>query len=197
MSGPFWVQLAGAVQSWATAATVVLGGAWALYRFGIQRERETGIGIELSHKTIPYGAGVFLVAFDIALSNKAKVRVRATRERRPAYKDDWEGLNFGGDLLIRPLPSGVPEGSEIRWFSKNAPTSPQVGDIEADLLDEYELNGETDFWMEPGETYHLATNVVLRPGGYLCMVTFVGAKSKQEFWRRMFLVQVPAAESRI
>ena len=33
--------------------------------------------------------------------------------------------------------------------------------------------------------------LVLSPGTYLAMVTFVGAGGDKEFWRRVFLVQVP------
>ena len=44
---------------------------------------------------------------------------------------------------------------------------------------------------EPGERYHLGAGVVLEAGTYLAMVTFVGDRDDQQFWRRGFLVTVP------
>jgi hypothetical protein len=113
----------------------------------------------------------------------------------PAYSDSSETLNYGGDLLVRQIPSGASAGTQVRWFGMPSAKSPLSGDMEADLLDEYLDNGGTDFWMEPGESYHVSAAIVLNPGSYLVMVTFVGQASDEEFWRRMFLVQVPTLTS--
>ena len=192
MADPFWVSLADAVQNWATAAAILFGGVWAFYRFVIRRERETAIAIDMNTTCTPYGQGHFLAFFDVTLTNKASVRVTAKRARSPAYEDTAETLNFSGSLLVRRVSPGTAPGPFVRWFSESAPSSPQPGDIQADLLDEYELNGKTDFWMEPGESYHVNAGIVLADGTYLAMVTFVAAKSDKEFWRRVFLVEVPA-----
>ena len=191
MADPFWVSLAQAVQNWATALAIVFGGVWAYYQFGLRREKETALGIDLSHTCAEYEASKYLVFFDVILTNKASVRVTAKRKRIPAYEDSLEALNYSGDLLVRPTPSGASSGTQVRWFLEPSTKSPLLGDIEADLLDEYVENGETDFWMEPGESYHVSAAIVLNPGTYLAMVTFVAAGSDKEFWRRVFLVQVP------
>ena len=190
MLDPFWVSLAQAVQNWATAIAVLVGGVWAYYRFGIKRESETALGIDLAHTNVPYDAN-YLVFFDVCLKNKGAVRLGAKRNRGSAYKDDAEMLAYAVDLLLRPIPPGSVPGSRIGWFASETDTSPRSGDVELDLAAEYEIDGETDFWMEPGESYNLGAGVVLRAGSYLAMVTFVGDRSDEEFWRRMFLVQVP------
>ena len=83
------------------------------------------------------------------------VRVTAKPARMPAYKDRSEVLNYGGDLLLRDLKYITPGRSPVGWFTDSSPQSPISGDIEADLLSDYEIGGKTDFWMEPGESYHV------------------------------------------
>ncbi len=75
--------------------------------------------------------------------------------------------------------------------------SPLSTDIVANLLDEYEYEteGKEDFWMEPSESSHLCVGVILQPGVYLAMVTFVGDHSDDEFWRRLFIVQIPERDT--
>ena len=55
MADPFWVQLAKAVQSLTTALAIVVGGAWAYYRFVLRREKETAVGIDISFSSLPHG----------------------------------------------------------------------------------------------------------------------------------------------
>lgn len=129
--------------------------------------------------------------FDVCIENKGSVRLGAKRQRRPAYQDDAEELAYSVDLLLRPVLPGATPNSQVRWFATESDRSPQPADIEIDLVAEYEIGGETDFWLEPGETYHLGAAVVLRPMSYLAMVTFVGDRNDKEFWRRVFLVDVP------
>jgi len=186
----FWVSLAQAVQNWATAIAVLVGAVWAYYRFGIKRENETAMGIDLVHTSVPYDAN-YLVVFDVCLENKGAVKLGAKRQRHPAYEDSADVLAYAVDLLIRPVPPGSTPGSRIGWFAGETDKSPRSGDMELDLVAEYEINGESDFWMEPGESYHVGAVVILSAGRYLAMVTFVGDRSDSEFWRRMFLVQVP------
>ncbi len=95
------------------------------------------------------------------------------------------------DLLIRRLPSALDVGKPVAWFENSADRSPRHDDIEVDLLEGYELSGCTDFWMEPGEVNHAGSAVVLEPGLYVAMVTFIGP-AKGDFWRRIFVVDVAA-----
>jgi hypothetical protein len=191
MADPHWTTV---VKDLVTTAGIIAGGVWAIYRFGLRREGETALLIDLAPSCMPYDSGKHLVWFDVTLTNKGVVRVGAKRKLRPAYQDQSETLAYSGDLLVRAVPADVPCGSQVRWFSPGV-KSPAPGDIEADLLDEYERGGETDFWMEPGETYHVGTGMVLSPGNYLVMITFVGERGEGEFWRRLFPVQVPVPSS--
>lgn len=190
MVDPNWLYLSQSVRNWATTAALVVGGVWAYYRFGLKRERETALAIEMSYRSVCHDAN-HLVFFDVCLENKGAVKLGAKRNRNPAYVDDMEQLAYAVDLLVRPVPCNSPLGSRIGWFTNGTDRSPHPGDVEIDLVAEYQINGETDFWMEPAESYHVGAGVVLAAGSYLAVVTFVGDQSDLEFWRRMFLVQVP------
>ena len=194
MPDRLWVSLAQAVQNWATAIAVLVGAVWAYYRFGIKRESETAMGIDLTHTSVPYDAN-YLVVFDVCLENKGAVKLGAKRKRHPAYEDNADVLAYAVDLLIRLVPPGSKPGSRIGWFDSETDKSPRPQDVELDLVAEYEINGESDFWMEPGENYHVGATVVLSSGNYLAMVTFIGDRSDSEFWRRTFLVQVPVPQA--
>jgi len=191
MDTPSWVHWTEGLKNFAEMLAILVGGGWAFFRFVLRRERETALSMDMKSSSIPRGPGVHLVSFDVELSNKAAVSLRAKRKRLPAYPDPTDVLNYSVDLLLRSIPSSLPVGASLRWFPEPAQKSPQPGDIEVDLVDEYEDMGKTDFWMEPGETYHVSTSMVLAAGTYLAMVTFVGNRSDKEFWRRVFVVQVP------
>jgi hypothetical protein len=68
--------------------------------------------------------------------------------------------------------------------------SPLPGDIELDLLFEFEDNNKTDFVLEPGGADHVSRAVILGEGLYLVMITFVG-DGDDDFWRSVYVIQVP------
>jgi hypothetical protein len=191
MSDPYWVSLAEAVQNWATAIGIIIGGAWVYYRFGLTRAKETALALDLTYTCTPYKGGNTLVFFDVTLTNTGVVRLTAKRNPPPVYKDKCETLQYSGDLLVRRISDDIQPGTQVRWF----PQPPSVSfsnNIELNLLQEYEISdGKADFWMEPGESYHLGTAIVLSSGTYIAMVTFLGSGAyNREFWRRSFLVQI-------
>jgi hypothetical protein len=190
MNEPFWLQLSDAVQHWATALGIVAGGIWAAYRFGIRREKESALGMDLSHSTVAQGGGGYLLFCDVTITNCGKVRISAIGEDAPVYSDKLERLTYAADLLLRRLPSDLPRNTPIGWFGDFAGESPRTDDIELNLLEAFESGSEMDFWMEPGEAYHLSRGAVLAPGLYLALVSFVGSRTG-EFWRRLFLIEVP------
>ena len=151
----------------------------------------------MSYGELEYGNGNFLVTFDVLVRNVGQVKLPLRRARDPAYPrsetGDSETLKYGADLLLRRVRNNAVSGEAIQWFTKDLQTSPLAGDIECDLASEYEIGGETEFWIEPGESYHLSTVRVLPSGYYLAMVTLVGDASDEEFWRRVFTVRVPTA----
>jgi hypothetical protein len=191
---PLWLELlhalAEAAKDIATVLAILLGGWWTLYRFGLSRERETKLGIDLSWKSLPYHSGCYIVSFDVIFSNQGSSVLKVQRKRCPAFDDSGETLKYGCDLLLRRVPIDLQASSQIQWFRSGA-KSPYAGDLEFDLVDEYEIDGKTDFWLEPGETYHVGVAVVLEPGTFLVLVTFVGDASVEDFWRRSFVMQVP------
>jgi hypothetical protein len=97
---------------------------------------------------------------------------------------------FSADLQILPLPPNIPKlqslvFSEIKKF-------PEYPGIEINLLDDYEVDGKIKFYLEPNDTYHLTTPIVLSKGLYIATLTFLGKKYKEEFWRRRFVFKVPS-----
>ena len=195
MSDPLWLSVSGAVKNYAEVLAILVGGGWAFWRFCLRRERQTALDIALTHKCIPETEGRFLTHFDVTLTNKSTVQVVAKKARLPAYSDPSETLKYSCSLLLRPAPEAAPLGAQARWFADAAARSPLPGDIEADLVDEYEIGGETDFWMEPSESYHVGVGVILRSGAYLAMVTFVGQNGDHEFWRRLFIIKMPEQDA--
>ena len=195
MSDPAWLPYVQGIESLVTAAALLAGGIWAWYRFGLSRQRETAIAIDTACSSQPY-EGKHVVTFNVTLENKGSVRVNATRQCRPAYQDAVEDVQFAGTLTIRRARHGVPPGQELRSWPTPDSRNPRQYDFEFDLLADYGVEGVTDFWMEPGETYGLATAVVLEAGLYEATVTFIGDRGPEEFWRRALFVSVPVLQER-
>jgi hypothetical protein len=57
----------------------------------------------------------------------------------------------------------------------------QENDVELDPASGYE--SDTDFRMEPGESYFLCTAVAFTPGKYLATLTAMGKLEDDDFWR--------------
>lgn len=212
-----WTQLksnAEPLANLATAAGILIGSLWALYRFGIRRESKTALSIDPIVESFPYSPDVFLTHFDVALRNLGYVKIRAKRKRHSetnknafAYDHPGEKLKYSCSLLIRRLQMDAKVKTRIQWFPDEKAVSPLPDDTECDLLYSYEENERTDFWLEPGEVYRLSMSVVLERGLYLCMVTFVAQDpwwqrcqpfkeyKDREFWRRVFMVAVPVPVS--
>jgi hypothetical protein len=189
----WWISRADAVSKWATTFAILVAGLWALYHFYLRRESQTALTIDLTVSSVPYMNSSDLVTFDVTLTNKGLVAVRAQRNIRPAFQDNDEVLKYGGDLLVRKVSAELKPIATADWFIADHEHSPHADDFEADLLRIFrDDQGYTDFWMEPAEAYHVGSTLVLAPGNYLVMVTFVGdRKSGTDFWRRVFLIQVP------
>jgi hypothetical protein len=179
-----------ALKNIATALGIALGGAWTLYRFGLTREREAKLGIDLFYTSFPYNKGSCIVSFDVILTNQGSTKLRAKRKRSPAFKDKGERLEYSCSLLLRDVPTDLEPNTQVPWFFPKG-KSPFPGDLEFDLIYEYEIGDKTDFWLEPGEKYHVGTAVILKKGSFLVLVTFVGDATDDDFWRRTFVIQVP------
>jgi hypothetical protein len=189
-----------AAKNFVETLAILVGGSWAFYRFVIRRESKPGLDITLTPRIIPETEERFLAYFEVTLTNKSTCRVLARKRKagQPAFSDRNEVLRHSCSLLLRRVTAGMPVGTQIRWFADADAKSPLSTDIVGNLLDEYEydIEGKEDFWMEPSEISHLCVGVVLQPGVYLAMVTFVGQPSDdREFWRRLFIVQIPERDT--
>jgi hypothetical protein len=186
-------------KNFAETLAILVGGGWAFYRFVIRRESKPALDIALTYRIIPEPEDRFLAYFDVTLTNKSTHRVLARKRKPqlPAFSDRSENLQHSCSLLLRRVGAGAPLGTQVRWFDPEA-KSPLPTDIAANLLEEYEydIEGKEDFWLEPSEISHLCVGVILQPGVYLAMVTFVGQPSDDsEFWRRLFIVQIPERDT--
>ncbi len=172
---------------------VIGAGIWAYFRFVSNREDETALEISYAYRSETYATNAYLLALEIGFANRGKVRVVVKPQGNPAYSTDDEIVRYGGDLLIRPVSGGHIPPASVDWFPTPNSKSPAPQDLEFDLLDEFSENQQTDFWLEPGETTHIGKMIVLAPGHYQAMVTFIGDRGEHEFWRRLFYIQVPGA----
>jgi hypothetical protein len=191
----FWAFLSSEeVKRFVETLAVLVGGGWALYRFVLRRESKPALDVGLTYQAIPEKEGRFLAFFDVTLTNKSTCQVMARIRKigQPAFSDRSEVLQHSCSLLLRRVNEGLAHEGQVRWFPDANAKSPLASDIVANLLDEYEdeAEGIPDFWMEPSESYHLCVGVILQPGVYLAMVTFVGEQSDDEFWRRLFIIQI-------
>lgn len=146
----------------------------------------------MTTSSIEYTNSLYLVNFDVCLTNKGLVAVRARRQIPRAYEDRDECIDYGGDLLIRRIAPVLKTNDPVNWFTKDHEHSPRPNDLQSDLLRIFRGDaGSTDFWIEPGELYHVSSDHALERGNYLVMVTFIGNRGPEECWRRVFVVQVP------
>ena len=179
------------------SVAAVIGGLWALHRYLIERTDEEAVDIEINSNCTVYGSD-YLVLVDVILTNKGHTKVQAKYERNEgwAYDDGVEKLRHCGSLQIKAIRAWKSRNDRhLDWF-KSPLLEPVDGLPEVNLLTEYEdplQNNRIDFWMEPDETYHLGIPLVLSAGLYLAKVTFVASGGDDNFWSRIFCIQVPVA----
>jgi hypothetical protein len=196
MESPWWVNLSQAFENVSTGVAILLGGLWAVIRFRLLRTDQTALAIKMTPTIVKYSDALYLVFLDVACQNKGSVRLVASN-RRPAFDDDsaanGEVIQYSLDLQLRGIRGHLGQGQVLDWWDKGSEQWDAPG-YECDLAEDYEdpKTKVTDFWLEPGERYHLSTTMLLPSGAYLAKVTFVGDGDPRELWRRSFLVKVPA-----
>jgi hypothetical protein len=186
-----------------TAGTIV-AGIWALWIFVFERTAESALSIDPSVVIVTNAPSLGmrrLVFLDVALANKGKRMIKAMRVTSNAWaspkEDKLEQLRYSCGAEIRRIDaSAITNNKAFDWFTDagKALTCPDGTPTEINLLREYELSkppnvGVSDFWMEPGEQYHLGTAFILTPGDYLVKVHFYG-KTEKDFWSRVIFFQV-------
>jgi hypothetical protein len=186
-----------AIKSWAeilehvaVIVASIIGGGWAMLRVFQERSFDSALTIDAKLS----GSGTHPAFLEISLANVGKVKLQAKPSDRNAfaYNDGVERLKHSCSLQLKRLVplAGIPD-TRIDWFEDTKFVNPPLDEI--NLLNEYEdphHNDRVDFWMEPGEVYHLGVPLALSAGVYLAKVTFIGARNDREFWSRIILVRV-------
>jgi hypothetical protein len=164
------------------------GGFWVLLRLKRERTDEAALNIVLSNTSSAMGS-LNLVLFTVELANKGKTKIDAKTERD---KDHWifndgpEKLPHACSLQIRQLNQAVTTPPvSLDWFESGPWVDMPLyrNQMAINVLLEYEApeTNEVEFWMEPGETYHLGVPVLLPAGTYFAKLTFVGADQEKDW----------------
>jgi len=167
------------------AVAAVVGGLWVVDRINRERTDQAALEMSLSASSTVV-ENRHLVVLTVHLANKGKTKIQAKSERDGdfVFSEDGEQaekLRFPCSLQLKQLdPSAISGPQRLNWFA-GGPWKDVLGSEkgpEIDVLLEYEnpeLSNRVEFWMEPGETYHLGVPLILEQGAYLAKLTFVAA----------------------
>jgi len=209
------------------ALAAIVGGLWVVDR--IKRERTDEAALEMSLSTSSSVVGTqHLVVLTVHLVNKGKTKIQAKSERDGrgfVFSEDGEQaekLRFPCSVQLKQLdPTAINGSQRLNWFA-GGPWKDVLGSEgpEINVLLEYEnpeRDNKVEFWMEPGETYHLGVPWILEKGTYLAKLTFVAAPQEtgwldkvldeigfrrppsgirdENFWSQIFGFSVPAVSN--
>lgn len=184
-----------AFNDWAVGLAALAGGAWALGKFIRERAGEPALVITTAVEQAPLEDGLMFVVVTISLKNVGKVMIAAKPKADQdgyVFDDGSDRLRFPCTLELRPVAQAASAPLLIRWYEQGQARPVSDG---IDVLEEYRDNrsdNQVDFWMEPGESYHIGVPLKLSLGAYLAKVTFVGAKNPDDYWSRQFGFAVAA-----
>ena len=175
----------------ATAIGILVGGAWVLYQYVIRRSGQTGLSIGIEGTVSGFSQDRRLLFVDVSLKNTGNARLDASVASSEALANEFEGsIRFAGSLQLRRIrqpPAGVP--THIDWWEEG-PGTLAAPLSEVDLFAEYtDADGVAEFFMEPGEEYHLGNAFVVEPAVYLAKAVFVGQR-RAEYWSRIVQIRV-------
>lgn len=195
-------------QSWyhliISFATIV-AGIWALYIFVFERNAQAHLGLDIKITISTNSAALGerrLVFLDLVMSNEGKRKLEAKRvpTDQIAYQDLGESLQYPCGIQVREIQTYlIKTNKSLDWFNDTNQLKCPLGiPDEIDMLEEYELIDtnkpsctETPaFWIEPAETYHLGTSLILPKGDYLLKIHFLGNNTDEDFWSRIVYMQV-------
>lgn len=176
----------------ATVVALLIGGGWVLYQYVIRRSGESGLYIDLNMQASDWKPGSKLVFIDVVLRNTGQRCIDATTDSPSSLEQQFEGsIRYAGSLQLRKVSSQASGAVvHIDWWDKSSGLLAQPVIPETDLLKEYtDQEGKVEFFLEPGEEYHLGNAFILEPGIYLAKIVFVGQR-KAEFWGRIMKIDV-------
>jgi hypothetical protein len=175
----------------ATTIGILMGGGWVLYQYMIRRAGETGLSIDLLSTVSARPDGRRLLFLDVVFKNTGNARLDASVVSGDSLAEQFEGsVRFAGSLQLRKIEApSLQAATHVDWWGKE-PGLLTSALPEVNLLTEYtDASGVAEFFMEPGEEYHLGTAFVVDPGAYLAKAVFVGQR-EAEYWSRIVHVRV-------
>jgi hypothetical protein len=181
-----------------TSLGILVAGSWTLYQFVLRSPLfESTLSIKYAVWT-EEAVSNFVVFFDVVLENTGKQRITAPLELSQYEITQYEkSVAYPADLQIKRLRNDDPAPRFAAWWPVGKALEDIPGVLEhISLLSEYTREGgDIEFFMEPSETYHLGSVLVLPAGHYVAKIVFVGErKSAAEYWSRIVYFRVPVLQ---
>jgi len=180
------------IQHLTVALASIAGGIWAILRVNRERTYERALKIEINTNTIAATQPLIFVRVTLTNQGHSMLQANEGAANSPVYSDPVDKIYYSCSLQIRKFDAGQAKPDlSVDWYDIGL-LSAAVPDI--NLLSDYQNpnNGKFEFWMEPGESYHLGSLLCLRSGLYLGRVIFIGPDSGEDFWSETFYFQIPA-----
>jgi hypothetical protein len=193
-----------------TLLSLAAGFFFALYRFGIKREKHCFLNITLDKQVICKKNNLLLVSIKIGLANKGETRIfprtKYQKKSEFLFEDKFDKCMYSGTLKIRRVPINN-EQLISNWYSlkpidsinslqdENENRSFNLEQI--NYLDEY-LDTRSNFkklhfWIEPKEEHTFDIPIWLEPGIYAVKAFFLGKRIKyrnEEYWSRTTFINI-------
>ena len=212
-----WPTVLSAASDLAQIVALVVGGAWALNRFGITRASRTFLEMSVGAIVVGGDEENALVEVVVRLKNIGASRIDARRGSQPGaflYDDGWDKCEHAGTLKVRAVPTrssplvfdwyGLQPLTATLMLTAHTATSASgvapSGALEqinylADFQDPIGGFADVDFWLEPNETYELKVPLWLPPGHYAMKAYFLGkerGRGEEEYWSHTVFCRVEA-----
>jgi hypothetical protein len=186
-----------------TALTILVTAILTLRKYGLQRENQTKLNIEIITYNYVF-EGQDYVYLDTILNNVGKVKLgakyRFDNKGHFAYNDENDPyektLQYSLELQVKRVNKNL---YSSYWFEMEKQYSKIDNLNSINLLDDFEVPNDPKaiFYIEPDESAHFGCWLQLENGLYEAKVIFIGNKKldgkkpSDEYWRRRISFQVP------
>lgn len=184
-----WVQQHGrgtaeAVYHIVVAGAALAGGIWAGFRAWRLREMQAALSIDVAATTYANGTS-FTVPVNVTIKNVGKHQIESAIRQKSGLVYDEQGEQLANccGLQVKRIDYSAAD-RVIDWYDEKG-LIPMFGEI--NLASAHETDGQTDLFLEPGESMELLSTVQLEAGDYLLKVTFVGLDERDFYTRTTFL----------
>jgi hypothetical protein len=209
----FWPASWEDVNNLAQSVALVVGGWWALKRFGLTRESRTFLDLSASARVVDGSADSMLVVVTVQMKNIGSARIDPKTTRNPdgsIFNDGYDHCLHAATLKVRRIPDYQaptqfdwyvlpPMSADIRTLNRHVHEPLEEINYIADFNEVHEDGSvEPDFWLEPNTSYDASVTLRLAKGTYAIKTFFIGALDsprEQEYWSHMtvFHCDVPAS----